>query len=105
MAVFYCRENGTHASDDTGLLAVVYMAPSHDVGSDVFFCPSVVLSAANGITFHLCGTLEPLGVEVHVVFPVTVFSQGDSTTACIADFQILQNPSLAPVWSDESVLI
>jgi len=55
VVIFDHGENCAHATYDTGLLAVVNMAAAHDMRADFFFEPAVVLTAANGVTLHLCG--------------------------------------------------
>ena len=65
----------------------------------------MVLSAAYGVTFHLGRALHVLGVEVHIVFRVQIFAEGDTAATAVAYFTILDDPALAPVRSDETVLI
>ena len=75
VTVLYDGENTAHTSYDTGLFAVVNVAASDDVASDFFLEPSVELSAAYSISFHLCRALYLLMEEIHIVLGIPVFSE------------------------------
>ena len=65
----------------------------------------MVLAAADCIAFHLSRALEVLCIEVHIVFFVAVFAKRNTTAAAVADFKVFENPALAPVRTDKSILI
>ena len=46
-----------------------------------------------------------LCVEVHIVFFVTIFSKRNTAAAAVANFEVFKNPALAPMWSNQTILI
>ena len=97
-------EDTAHAADDAGLLAVVNVAAAHDMASDLFLEPSVVLAATHGVALHLGGTLDAFVGEVVVVLLVVVFAEGDAAAFAVIDLAILDDPALRPVRADHAVL-
>ena len=64
----------THASHNTGLLAMMDLTAADNVMTDVLFEPSVVLAPAHGVPLHLSGRLYMFCVEVHVILGITVLA-------------------------------
>ena len=74
MTVLNGGKHRTHASHNTGLLAMMDLTAANDVMTDVLFEPSVILSPAHSVPFHLSGRLYMFCVEVHVILGITVFA-------------------------------
>ena len=102
--VFNNTENASLPADDTCLLAVVDVAASYDVASDLFFQPSMVLTFTYSVAFHLGRALYFLIGEIKVVVRIAILSEGDTNAFTVADLTVLDDPAFAPVRSDHTVL-
>ena len=98
-------EHASHPADDASLLAVVDVAPPHNVAANLFLQPAVVLPAADGVPLHLGGGFDVHSGEVVVIVRVAVFAQGDPGTFGVGDFAVLNDPALGPVGTDHAVLV
>ena len=87
-------EHAAHPSDDACLFTVMDMAAAYDVMTDGFLQPSVILSAADGIAFHLSGGFDVLFGEVMVIFGIVIFAQTDAAAFTVGNVAILDNPAL-----------
>ena len=88
------RENSSHSSDDTGLLAVMDVTAAHGMASYALLCPAVELPAAYCIAFHLSGALYPFLCKVHIILGIKVFSEGNSAAAATVYLAVLDYPAL-----------
>ena len=98
-------EHASHPADDASLLAVVDVAPPHDVAANLFLQPAVVLSPAHGVPLHLGRAFHMFGGEVVIVVRVVVFAQGDARAFGVGNVAVLNNPPLGPVWANHPILI
>ena len=105
MAILNQRKYSSHTAYYSGLFTVVDIAAADNMMSNVFFQPAVILPAADGISFHLCRALHMPGCEIHVIFRIPVFAERNAAAAAVADLTVFNNPALAPVGPDHSVLI
>ena len=94
MVVLDQAEHTSHTPDDTGLLTVVDMAAPYDMASHRLLRPSVVLSAAHGVTLHLCRALYLLPGKIMIVLFIIIFAKRDPAALAVADLTILDDPSL-----------
>ena len=81
------------------------IAAADDVASHVFLQPAMILAAAYGVTFHLRGALYMFVGEVMVVVRIQIFSKGNAGAFAVGDLAVLNDPALAPMGADHSVLI
>jgi hypothetical protein len=105
MAVLDSREYSTHTAYDTGLLAVMNLASSDNMTSHTLLEPAVELTAANSITLHLGRALDLLGIEIHIIFRILIFSERDTAASAVRNLTVFNDPALAPMRSDETVLV
>ena len=80
------------------------VAAPHDMGTDSLLQPSVILSAADGVSFHLRWALHMLCREIVIVLGVIVFAKGDSAALTVRNLTVLNNPALAPMRAYHAVL-
>ena len=90
---------------NAALLAVVDVAPAHDVAADVLFGPAFHLCLEDGVTFGLSALLQTLGDPLVLVVGLEVLAQGDAAALGIADFAVLNDPALGPVGAHHAFLI
>ena len=105
MAVFNQREYSTHPADNAGLFTVVDVTAAYNMMADILLQPAVVLPAADGIPFHLCGAFHMPGSKIHIIFRIPVLSERDSATAAVADLTVFNHPAFAPVRPYHPILI
>ena len=87
-------KNAPHSSNDSTLLTVMNVAASDDMAADLLLQPSVVLASANRIPLHLRGTLHMLIRKIMIIVRIQILAQADSGTLAVADFTVLDDPSL-----------
>ena len=104
MVVFDHTEHTAHTTDDTALFTVMNIISADNMTSYLFFQPAMILSAAYGITFHLCRTLDILICKIMIVIRIQIFTYGNTCAFAVGDIAVLDDPSLAPVWTDHTVL-
>ena len=73
--IFNNTEYASHTSDDSGLFAMMNIISSDYMTSNFFFGPSMILSSADCISFHLCWTFNMVFGKVMIVLFVIIFSQ------------------------------
>ena len=105
MTILDSREYRTHPTYDTRLLTVMDMASSYDMVTDILLEPTVILTSADGISFHLSRALNVLCIKVHIVLRIFILTERYSAALASPDLTILDYPSLAPVRADHSILI
>ena len=97
-------EDASHAADDAALLAMMYIVAADNVSAYVFLQPSVILSAAYGVTFHLCRAFYIFCSKVVVVVRIIVSSERDAGALAVHYLAVLYYPALAPVRPYHAVL-
>ena len=105
MVILDEREHTAQMAHDTGLAAVVNMAPADDVMADVLFGPALDLSQADALPLGLGAVLILFVEPLVVVLRLIVFAQGDAGALGVADLAVLDDPALGPVRTDHSLLI
>ena len=98
-------EHTTHPANDAALLAVVDVAPAHDVAAHLLLQPAVILSPADGVPFHLGGAFHVFVGKVVVVFRVVIFAQGNACALGVGDVTVLNDPALGPVGTNHPILV
>ena len=97
-------EHAAHTTDDTTLFTVMDVISADDMTSYLFFQPAMILSAAYSVTFHLCRTFYLFICKIMIVIRIQIFTYGDTCTFAVGDIAVLDDPSLAPVRTDHTVL-
>ena len=92
-------EHGTHAADDSRLLAVRNVVVANDVVADVLLRPAVFQGALNRFD------VAPGSVLRRIVKLVTVLAERDARADGVANVVVLDDPSLAPVGADQADLL
>jgi len=92
-------ENRPQTADDTRLLAMRDMVVPHYMVTDVFLRPAVFQGALDGFDVALGSILR------RVVPFIAVFAERDPYARRIADIVVLDDPSLAPVGTDQADLL
>ena len=96
-------EDASQMPDNSVLPAVIDFVPSHDMSADSFFAPTDVPGLKNSFHLILIARLQ-FTVGKIVVPGRNFFSQTDSAAFCVVDYVVFDNPTLAPVCSQKSVL-
>ena len=94
-----------HPSNNAALFTVVDITAADDMAADLFLEPSVVLTAADRVTFHLGRAFDMPVCKIMVVVGVKILAERDTGTFAVADFAVLDNPAFGPVGTDHAVLI
>ena len=105
MVVLDHGENTAHSADNTCLFTMMDMTSADNMPSYGFFRPSVILSSADCISFHLRCTLYMLIGEIMIIFRIVIFSKGNTAAFTVTDLTVLDDPSFCPVRSDHTILI
>ena len=104
MVVFDHTEYTAHTTDDTTLFTVMNIISADNMTSYLFFQPAMILSAAYGITFHLCRAFDIFICKIMIIIRIQVFTYGNTCTFAVRDITVLDDPSFAPVRTDHTVL-
>ena len=72
MVILDQTEHTSHTPHDPCLLTVINVAAAHDMASNLFFQPSMVLSPAYRIPFHLGRTFHMFTGKIMVIFRITI---------------------------------
>ena len=86
-------EDASHAADDAALLAMMYIVAADNVSAYIFLQPSVILSAAYGVTFHLCRAFYIFCSKVVVVVRIIVSSERDAGALAVHYLAVLYYPA------------
>ena len=73
--------------------------------SYLFFKPSMILSPAYRISFHLCRALNIFIRKIMIVIRIIIFSKRNTCTFTVGNFAVLNNPSLTPMRTNHAILI
>ena len=104
MVVFDRAEHTAHAAYYAGLLTMMYMTATDYVVAYILLEPTVILAAADGISFHLRGALDILVGEEMVVFRIQILTEGYAAALAVGNLTVLYYPAFRPVGADHSVL-
>ena len=75
VVVFNNAEDAAHAPDDAALLTVMDVAAADDMTADLLLQPAMILSAADRVAFHLCGTLYVMHSEKVIIVRIIVLAE------------------------------
>ena len=104
MVLVNLTEYTSHMSHDTVLSAVINHIIADDMGTDGFLAPSDL--AGTEYRFHLVLiTWFTMGSGTEIMSGGCFFSNTDSTAFCIMNRIILDDPALAPIYTQKSRLI
>ena len=98
-------EDTAQMAYDTGLIAVMDVAATHDMGTDPLLGPAFILGLADAVTLGLGAILVLFVQPLVVVVRLQILAQGDAGAFGLIDFAVLDDPALGPVRTDHTFLV
>ena len=92
--IFNKRENATQVTDNTGLSAVMNMAPPYDVRADVLFCPAFPLCQTNTVALRLRAILVFRLEPLVVVLRLQILAERNTGALRLVNLAVLDYPAL-----------
>ena len=97
-------EHTAHTANDASLLTVMDIVAAYDVASHILLQPAVILASAHSVPLHLSRTFHSLIGKIMVIVRIQIFSKTDTCAFAVGNIAILNDPALAPVRADHSIL-
>jgi len=107
VVVFNNRKDTAHTPYNSRLSAVVDMAAAHNMRTHSFFGPAVILGNTYRIPFHLGRAFHMFAGKIIVILLLClmIISQRNPAALAVGNVTVLNNPALAPVRANHTVLI